>query len=89
MVPVSDPSGSIPPLPLQGIRVVEIGQNIAGPHASAILASLGADSDDLADFGHVLLQSQVAYRTGGTQQLRRHLLPRRKFLGRHRLWCSG
>lgn len=43
MVPVSDPSGSVPPLPLQGIRVVEIGQNIAGPHASAILASLGAD----------------------------------------------
>jgi crotonobetainyl-CoA:carnitine CoA-transferase CaiB-like acyl-CoA transferase len=31
------------PLPLDGIRVVEIGQNIAGPHASAILASLGAD----------------------------------------------
>lgn len=31
------------PLPLEGVRVVEIGQNIAGPHASAILASLGAD----------------------------------------------
>jgi len=30
-------------LPLAGIRVVEIGQNIAGPYASEILASLGAD----------------------------------------------
>ena len=29
-------------LPLQGIRVVEMGQNIAGPYASEILASLGA-----------------------------------------------
>ncbi len=32
-----------PALPLQGIRVVEIAQNIAGPFASEILASLGAD----------------------------------------------
>jgi crotonobetainyl-CoA:carnitine CoA-transferase CaiB-like acyl-CoA transferase len=31
------------PLPLTGIKVVEIGQNIAGPYASEILASLGAD----------------------------------------------
>lgn len=31
------------PLPLAGIKVVEIGQNIAGPYASEILASLGAD----------------------------------------------
>ncbi len=30
-------------LPLVGIKVVEIGQNIAGPYASAILSSLGAD----------------------------------------------
>jgi crotonobetainyl-CoA:carnitine CoA-transferase CaiB-like acyl-CoA transferase len=30
-------------LPLAGIKVVEIGQNIAGPYASEILASLGAD----------------------------------------------
>lgn len=29
-------------LPLTGIRVVEMGQNIAGPYASEILASLGA-----------------------------------------------
>jgi len=29
--------------PLAGIRVVEIGQNIAGPYASEILASLGAE----------------------------------------------
>jgi crotonobetainyl-CoA:carnitine CoA-transferase CaiB-like acyl-CoA transferase len=29
-------------LPLKGIRVVEMGQNIAGPYASEILASLGA-----------------------------------------------
>ena len=30
-------------LPLQGIRVVEIGQNLAGPYAGEILATLGAD----------------------------------------------
>jgi len=30
-------------LPLSGIRVVEMGQNIAGPYASEILSSLGAD----------------------------------------------
>lgn len=29
--------------PLRGIKVVEIGQNIAGPYASGILAALGAD----------------------------------------------
>ncbi|OGA78558.1 MAG: hypothetical protein A3G81_04645 [Betaproteobacteria bacterium RIFCSPLOWO2_12_FULL_65_14] len=29
--------------PLAGIKVVELGQNIAGPYASSILASLGAD----------------------------------------------
>lgn len=31
------------PLPLTGIKVVEIGQNIAGPYASEILSWLGAD----------------------------------------------
>ncbi|RYZ13225.1 MAG: CoA transferase [Comamonadaceae bacterium] len=31
------------PLPLAGIKVIEIAQNIAGPYASEILASLGAD----------------------------------------------
>lgn len=31
------------PLPLAGIRVVELGQNIAGPYAGEILASLGAE----------------------------------------------
>ena len=31
------------PLPLAGVKVVEIGQNIAGPYAGEILASLGAD----------------------------------------------
>jgi crotonobetainyl-CoA:carnitine CoA-transferase CaiB-like acyl-CoA transferase len=31
------------PLPLAGIRVVEIAQNIAGPYAGEILASLGAE----------------------------------------------
>jgi crotonobetainyl-CoA:carnitine CoA-transferase CaiB-like acyl-CoA transferase len=30
-------------LPLSGIKVVEIGQNIAGPYAGEILATLGAD----------------------------------------------
>ncbi|MBL8384168.1 MAG: CoA transferase [Burkholderiales bacterium] len=30
-------------LPLAGVKVVEIGQNIAGPYASQILAQLGAD----------------------------------------------
>ena len=28
--------------PLAGIRVIELGQNIAGPYAGEILASLGA-----------------------------------------------
>ncbi len=31
------------PLPLAGIKVIEIAQNLAGPYASEILASLGAD----------------------------------------------
>jgi crotonobetainyl-CoA:carnitine CoA-transferase CaiB-like acyl-CoA transferase len=31
------------PLPLAGIKVIEIAQNIAGPYAGEILASLGAD----------------------------------------------
>ena len=30
-------------LPLAGIRVIELGQNIAGPFAGVILASLGAE----------------------------------------------
>lgn len=30
-------------LPLAGIKVVEIGQNLAGPFAGQILARLGAD----------------------------------------------
>ena len=30
-------------LPLRGVKVVEIGQNIAGPYASQILSQLGAD----------------------------------------------
>ena len=32
-----------PSLPLSGIRVVEMGQNIAGPYASEILGTLGAE----------------------------------------------
>lgn len=36
------PTGGAP-LPLAGIKVVEIAQNIAGPYASEILATLGAD----------------------------------------------
>lgn len=36
-------NGAAMALPLAGIKVVEIGQNIAGPYASEILASLGAD----------------------------------------------
>jgi crotonobetainyl-CoA:carnitine CoA-transferase CaiB-like acyl-CoA transferase len=30
-------------LPLKGIRVVEIAQNLAGPYCAEILAHLGAD----------------------------------------------
>ena len=30
-------------LPLQGVKVVEIGQNLAGPYAGEILAMLGAE----------------------------------------------
>lgn len=30
-------------LPLKGVKVLELGQNIAGPYAGAILAALGAD----------------------------------------------
>jgi crotonobetainyl-CoA:carnitine CoA-transferase CaiB-like acyl-CoA transferase len=36
-------SANTTPLPLAGIKVVEIAQNIAGPYASEILAMLGAD----------------------------------------------
>lgn len=35
--------GDTAPLPLVGIKVVEIAQNIAGPYAGEILATLGAD----------------------------------------------
>lgn len=34
---------NLPPLPLAGVKVIELGQNIAGPYASEILSSLGAD----------------------------------------------
>lgn len=44
MTPDDTPEpGTLASLPLAGIRVLEIGQNIAGPYASAILAALGAD----------------------------------------------
>ena len=48
-------------LPLSGIRVLEMGQNIAGPYASEILSSLGAHvvkierpetGDDARGWGH-------------------------------------
>src|SRR5690349_1341034 len=32
-----------PMLPLQGVKVLEIGQNLAGPYASEILGMLGAE----------------------------------------------
>jgi crotonobetainyl-CoA:carnitine CoA-transferase CaiB-like acyl-CoA transferase len=32
-----------PMLPLEGIRVVEVAQNLAGPMATEILAHMGAD----------------------------------------------
>ena len=32
-----------PVLPLEGIRVVEVAQNLAGPMAAEILAHMGAD----------------------------------------------
>ncbi|HYF60879.1 MAG TPA: CoA transferase [Burkholderiaceae bacterium] len=43
MIDAPSPSAHASPLPLAGVRVVEIGQNLAGPYASQILASLGAD----------------------------------------------
>lgn len=43
MPPRADTPPPAAPLPLAGVKVLEIGQNIAGPHATAILASLGAD----------------------------------------------
>src|SRR3990172_2473008 len=38
---MTDTEGTM--LPLEGIKVVEIAQNLAGPYAGAILAALGAD----------------------------------------------
>lgn len=43
MDPAAAGKQSKPAQPLAGIQVVEIGQNIAGPYASEILSSLGAD----------------------------------------------
>ncbi|HYF08411.1 MAG TPA: CoA transferase, partial [Acetobacteraceae bacterium] len=34
---------SAAPLPLAGVRVIEIAQNLAGPYAGEILATLGAE----------------------------------------------
>ncbi|MFT4102934.1 MAG: CaiB/BaiF CoA-transferase family protein [Burkholderiaceae bacterium] len=39
----SDAPGGASTLPLAGVKVIEIGQNLAGPYASSILASLGAE----------------------------------------------
>jgi crotonobetainyl-CoA:carnitine CoA-transferase CaiB-like acyl-CoA transferase len=39
----ADPSHANRPLPLVGVKVIEIGQNIAGPFASEILGRLGAE----------------------------------------------
>ena len=42
--------------PLNGIKVVEIGQNIAGPYASEILSSLGAEVKNLTKTGMRFVQ---------------------------------
>lgn len=34
---------TVPPRPLQGLRVVEVAQNLAGPYCTRVLAGLGAD----------------------------------------------
>lgn len=38
-----DPTSLVQAQPLAGVKVLELGQNIAGPYAGAILAALGAD----------------------------------------------
>lgn len=40
---MKEQEGPFQDLPLRGIRVVELGQNIAGPYAGSILSSLGAE----------------------------------------------
>ena len=55
-------------LPLAGIRVVEIGQNLAGPYAGEVLATLGADvvkverpeGDDARSWGPPFWQGAAA-----------------------------
>ena len=55
-------------LPLQGIRVIEIAQNLAGPYCAEILAHLGADvikidrpdgGDDTRGWGPIFSTAQA------------------------------
>ena len=40
---MTDDTNGSTALPLAGIKVIELGQNIAGPYAGEILSSLGAE----------------------------------------------
>src|SRR5262245_53382269 len=58
-----------PMLPLAGVKVVELGQNLAGPYGAEILATLGADvvkverpeGDDIRYWGQPAGESSPAF----------------------------
>jgi crotonobetainyl-CoA:carnitine CoA-transferase CaiB-like acyl-CoA transferase len=61
--PASRPTGTS--LPLNGIRIVEVGTMVAGPYASAILSDLGAEVIKLESPGGDALRRSVKF--GGTE----------------------
>ena len=65
-------------MPLSGLTVIEIGQNIAGPFAGAILADLGADVIKIEKPGGDDARAWLIEKDGARHPLAFHLLNRNK-----------
>ncbi len=65
-------------MPLSGLTVIEIGQNIAGPYAGAILADLGADVIKIEKPGGDDARFWFVERDGERHPLAFHILNRNK-----------